>query len=151
MVMEIPSNHRRIHVRCMNGDCEALHCAKCKTLWHENLTCKEFEAKINNEHDEKNEAAFKNLMKQEKWKECPKCGIVIEKTEGCNHMTHFACPKSNNDEKRTDFCYCCKKLLVHKQDGSGWKYDVDGKLHFPNGIFNRCVHSSRWDASIAFL
>ena len=86
------------------------------------------------------------MVKKEQWSDCPKCGFVIEKTGGCNHMTHKGCTKTNtvyNNVKRTDFCYLCKKLLVHKQDGSGWKYDVDGKLHFPNGVFKPCIYSKK--------
>jgi hypothetical protein len=63
------------------------------------------------------------------WKPCPVCGEVIEKTEGCNQMTH-----RETDGSYTYFCYQCGEQL----DGNN--IDSQGNDHFPNGSYNDCVN-----------
>jgi len=75
------------------------------------------------------------MIEKEKWQACPSCGAMIEKTEGCNHITHKACQGSLTG--RTDFCYCCS----YKLDGEGHRFEEGTNppvLHFPNGIFKDC-------------
>ena len=135
--MEIPKGRIQTKIKCLGPTCDKYLCTNCQCLWHDGITCNEYQMKRN-----RNDSAFERLKIKNNWSACPKCGFAIEKTEGCNHMTHQGCPKSDNNEKRTDFCYCCKKLLIHKQDGSGWKYDIDGNLHFDNGYFQPCVNAN---------
>ncbi|KAJ3233526.1 hypothetical protein HDU78_006381 [Chytriomyces hyalinus] len=48
--------------------------------------------------------AFRDMVKQNGWQLCPKCGAGIEKTQDCGHMTCIIC--------RFEFCYRC---------GADWK------------------------------
>ena len=91
-------------MHCVNSDCKTALCARCECLWHYNITCEEYQEKmaINNENVDE---AFASLIAQEKWSKCPQCGVVVERTEGCFHMTHKNCPNALKDN-RTDFCYC---------------------------------------------
>ena len=33
------------------------------------------------------EQAFRRFSNQQKFRECPKCGAMVERVHGCNHMT----------------------------------------------------------------
>ena len=37
---------------------------------------------------------FAELVKKNKWKACEKCGSVIEKVSGCNHIRYVDIPRS---------------------------------------------------------
>jgi hypothetical protein len=56
---------------------------------------------------------FKNLIIQEKIKKCPKCGFLIKKTHGCNHMT------CGNKACKYEFCWLClqESLPDHFETG----------------------------------
>ena len=73
-------------------DCGAGHCGNCYGLKHEG----ECEAKV-----------AIQLEMTKKYRQCGKCGQVIEKTEGCTHMTctcgHY-------------FCYSCGEPLVGEHE-----------------------------------
>ncbi|TPX74261.1 hypothetical protein CcCBS67573_g04465 [Chytriomyces confervae] len=43
--------------------------------------------------------AFRDMVKLNGWKLCPKCGAGIEKIQDCGHMTCIIC--------RFEFCYRC--------------------------------------------
>ena len=46
---------------------------------------------------------FKNLINKEKIKNCPKCGFLIKKNSGCNHMI------CGNKACKFEFCWLCLK------------------------------------------
>ena len=112
----------------------------------------------------KMEAASNALAVKEGWQRCPGCTALVEKTTGCNHMKHKGCPLNALSEEirrhlagggsgsqqsaasvliglvsgnsgsavTTHFCYCCGELLLEHCE------EVDGTVHFPNGVFNNC-------------
>ena len=140
LIMEIPNNNISacFKRKCMNKKCKTKLCLKCQCKWHKNMTCQEYQSiKLASELKHKNE--FEQLIIKQQWIQCPKCPCIMERTEGCYHLTHHNCQNAQNPEKRTDFCYLCGKLLVKSFSGAGWKYDCDGRFHFPNGIFKLCI------------
>ncbi len=82
-----------------------------------------------------NEAQTEQLMLNQGWRRCAGCKIWVEKSAGCNHMTHKQCPQPNQRlQRKTHFCYCCGELLYDPSR----KHEKNGTLHFENGVFEPC-------------
>jgi len=77
--------------------CRRAVCKDCKSVWHGNFTCEEYKAIPVSERAPE-DLVFAKLAKKKKWKRCPKCGAMVERTEGCNNMT---CRYVH------EFCYVC--------------------------------------------
>ncbi len=75
---------------------------KCKK-GHEFCTCGRPLHEGNCYRDEKE---FKDLLITEKIKKCPKCGFLIKKNKGCNHMT------CGNPTCKYEFCWLCLQEAV---------------------------------------
>ena len=113
--------------------CQKFYCLKCKTEWHENLTCKEYqkEKKYKENKDDKiNKKKFNEYVKGNRCKQCPKCKRWVEKNKGCDHIT---CPCG------THFCYRCGELRDSINPYNHQCKDQnenDDFFHFPNYINN---------------
>ena len=71
---------------------------------------------------------FNNLIIKEKIKKCPKCGFLIKKNSGCNHMT------CGNKTCKYEFCWLClqESLPDHYESGpcSGMQFvDPDSFIY----------------------
>ena len=84
--------------------CKNEYCLKCKTNWHNDKTCSEYQEMRKMEKlgkDEKKlDDLFYNFARGSKFKQCPYCKNWVEKNQGCNHI---ACRCGNH------FCYFCGK------------------------------------------
>jgi len=84
--------------------CQKTLCKDCRAVWHEKLSCKEFQAlPVTDRAPE--DIAFVELAKQKKWRRCPKCKAMVELKYGCNHI---ACTCKHH------FCYTCGADFEHK-------------------------------------
>merc|ERR1719384_1204512 len=111
---------------------------RCGVLYHMNKTCEEYAAEMKMKTSDADEE-FDKLTKLKKWCKCPNCGLVIERTEGCYHMTHYGCP-GGGVQRRTDFCYFCGEILM-KKNGEGWRFSKKTETkHFENGVYAECVN-----------
>ena len=86
--------------------CKKSYCLKCKTEWHQDLTCEEYQQNKKyeenmTEEDKLNEKKFEDYVRGNRCKQCPKCKRWVEKNRGCDHIT---CPCG------THFCYKCGQL-----------------------------------------
>ena len=83
--IENPSNP---FIKC--SSCGQEFCFKCNNPWHPNMPCEEFIDKI-----------YKSYIKSAEVRFCPSCHSLIEKNDGCNHMTCIQC--------NYQFCWICGK------------------------------------------
>ena len=82
-------NYKKTTLKCLNGH---LFCS-CGRPLHENNCYKE-------------EKEFQEIIKKEKIKRCPKCGFLIKKNKGCNHMT------CGNPICKYEFCWLCMNEAI---------------------------------------
>lgn len=64
--------------------CQARVCADCGRLWHGKQPCS---TGANKQDEEKEREAFAALARDHGWKRCVGCAAMVERREGCNHMT----------------------------------------------------------------
>mmetsp|Transcript_13921 Transcript_13921/g.19932 ORF Transcript_13921/g.19932 Transcript_13921/m.19932 type:complete len:555 (+) Transcript_13921:328-1992(+) len=76
--------------------CETKLCISCRTVEHPLVSCDVNKATVTGSDEPLHE-----LAKDQGWKQCPKCDIMIELTVGCNHIT---CANCNHN-----FCFLCLK------------------------------------------
>ncbi|KAF8189939.1 hypothetical protein K438DRAFT_1832370 [Mycena galopus ATCC 62051] len=105
-------NHAATLVQCPR--CRGSLCKSCKVVWHDNLTCVQYQALPLNERAPE-DVAFANLAAQEKWRRCPKCSAMVELKFGCNHITCVC---------KHHFCYQCGSDFEH----TGGKYRCTGGM-----------------------
>ena len=79
--------------------CMKSYCLKCKTEWHHNLTCEQYQYQKNKKTEELiNDQKFDEYIRGNNCKQCPQCKRWVEKINGCDHIT---CPCGIH------FCYNC--------------------------------------------
>jgi len=75
--------------------CSQEYCLNCRSVWHYQLTCKEYKSAT---EEQVADELFQEFIAGMKCKQCSKCKYWVEKTQGCNHMT-CRCAY--------EFCYLC--------------------------------------------
>ena len=107
--------------------CFSTICSACDEEAHEGMTCQERRLhKVSAEQDR-----LFNEWANEHGKKCPECRRVIEKSEGCNHMT---CPCGAH------FCWQCGKsfsaatIYDHMETAHGGMYDQAPAWAIPNNV-----------------
>lgn len=84
------------HFRCES--CRKHYCLKCQCAFHHGRTCIGYKKwKISTGRDDR---LFLRYISQQRVKQCPQCGMFIEKSVGCNSMTCFC---------GFTFCFYCGK------------------------------------------
>ncbi|ETO03629.1 hypothetical protein RFI_33773, partial [Reticulomyxa filosa] len=130
--------------RSVCPECGYEYCNQCREKYHQVLVnssdvCREFqlEADPNRKKlDQEQMRLTRDYISKQDWSRCPGCKAIVQKTEGCNHMTHGNCAHpSESESNETHFCYCCGDVLT----GSSHNMESDGTtLHFPDGVFKNC-------------
>lgn len=96
--------------------CFTVVCTSCHIL-HDGLTCAEHLFRTSGEYQ-----ILQDTKKKLGIKDCPKCGAMIEKTFGCNHMTCSAC--------NAHICWVCMELFP----AGGLVYAHMNKAHGGIGV-----------------
>ncbi|GAB4823734.1 hypothetical protein N2152v2_010780 [Parachlorella kessleri] len=65
--------------------CEQPLCAACRVPWHAGLSCQQFKELPDNMRGE-DDRAFLSLAGKKKWRQCPRCKCMVERSSGCNAM-----------------------------------------------------------------
>lgn len=89
--------------------CGYSSCVVCKMLWtygtahHEQKTCEEYNKLAMFEHENPELILTQEQLEEQKQKGlmkfCPKCNVLIEKNDGCKHMTCTQC--------KYEYCWIC--------------------------------------------
>uniref|UniRef100_A0A5B6ZBQ4 RBR-type E3 ubiquitin transferase n=1 Tax=Davidia involucrata TaxID=16924 RepID=A0A5B6ZBQ4_DAVIN len=77
--------------------CRRLFCAQCDVPWHSGVECEEFQI-LNEDEKGREDLMVRELARDKHWMRCPNCKFIVEKSEGCLHMT-CRC--------QFQFCYQC--------------------------------------------
>ncbi|KAG1358864.1 RBR-type E3 ubiquitin transferase [Cocos nucifera] len=67
-------------------NCRRLFCAQCKVAWHLGLSCKEYQ-RLGADERGREDLMLMEIANKKKWQKCPRCKFLVEKTEGCLHIT----------------------------------------------------------------
>ncbi|XP_058078718.1 E3 ubiquitin-protein ligase RSL1-like [Magnolia sinica] len=67
-------------------NCRRFFCAQCKVPWHSGVGCDEYQA-LNEDERGRDDLMVMELAKTSGWTRCSHCKYIVEKTEGCIHMT----------------------------------------------------------------
>ena len=100
------ANNNMFIISCPN--CKTEFCIFCLKMHDTNSTCAEYKAweEENSQGDKLFNKIIKEKENEHKYKQCPSCKEMIEKSEGCNHMK---C-KCN-----AEFCFLCGILYLGKK------------------------------------
>jgi len=90
--------------------CNKQLCSLCKSKWHENYTCEEFQ-KLPPEFRDPDALPLIKYASDNNFRICEKCNHVIELKTGCNHMT-CRCGYQ--------FCYKCGRVWTANHGCEFW-------------------------------
>ena len=112
---------------CPNNDCidgylieksEFFECDKCSIRY-----CKKCKQPISESHECKEEDLETIRCIQENSRECPCCGVMVQKSQGCNHMFCTIC--------HTGFCYRTGRVLKDSEQTNTlfteWRNEQENK------------------------
>ncbi|TVU05662.1 hypothetical protein EJB05_48833, partial [Eragrostis curvula] len=67
--------------------CRRLFCARCGAApWHNGVTCDEYGGLGKGDRGQE-DMMLLEMASGRKWKRCPSCQFIVERTEGCRHIT----------------------------------------------------------------
>ncbi|KAK8584933.1 hypothetical protein V6N13_138876 [Hibiscus sabdariffa] len=64
-------------------NCHRLFCAQCNVPWHPGMSCEEYQ-KLSEDERGRDDLMVRNLAKEKKWRNCPSCRFIVERTEGAS-------------------------------------------------------------------
>ena len=75
--------------------CKKVNCVRCKAV-HEGITCEGYQDMSHGPDRRARENAMtadqvRGLIAAKQAQECPRCGIVVQRIDGCRHMTCTQC------------------------------------------------------------
>lgn len=82
-------------VRCYS--CSKDLCPFCRVGWHKGFTCQRYQALPMDQRSAEDQALLK-LAGRKRWRQCPKCNVMVELAMGCNHIFCLC---------GHEFCYLC--------------------------------------------
>ncbi|KAI0938557.1 hypothetical protein AcV5_000209 [Taiwanofungus camphoratus] len=65
--------------RAICPSCAIAMCVSCHVIWHDNMTCEEYQALPLDERSPEDQQALQ-LMKVKNWRRCPNCSFIVELT-----------------------------------------------------------------------
>lgn len=89
--------------------CISRICAACHVEYHEGQICAGYRDSRSG-----GSAAFQKWREEHNAKPCPKCGAILEKNGGCNHMTCIRC--------QAHICWVCMRTFANTDSGEDGVY-----------------------------
>ncbi|CAH8342376.1 unnamed protein product [Eruca vesicaria subsp. sativa] len=80
-VTKVSNVNKEVVVRRCCDKCGEHFCTKCKSPWHDNLSCNDYKKMHPNPSE--NEQMLHDLANQKMWRQCRKCQHMIELKKGC--------------------------------------------------------------------
>uniref|UniRef100_A0A1I7U306 RING-type domain-containing protein n=1 Tax=Caenorhabditis tropicalis TaxID=1561998 RepID=A0A1I7U306_9PELO len=105
------------------GGCSASYCRLCLENSHGEVSCEEHRALQQPDYSIQ---AYIRSVGAENVKKCPKCSLLVEKIDGCNHVQCGRC--------KIHFCWLC--LFYIDGEGSGSIYAHMTEVHGGIGLEN---------------
>ncbi|KAH9116050.1 hypothetical protein LEN26_011909 [Aphanomyces euteiches] len=59
-------------------------CISCRSLWHEAMDCRTFKRHVDASEAER---LVQECIAQHGWKRCPGCHVIVERIDGCSHIS----------------------------------------------------------------
>ncbi|KAI0499292.1 hypothetical protein KFK09_020195 [Dendrobium nobile] len=91
--------------------CNRFFCFKCKSPWHPELACEDFQKLGKNEIDME-DLMLMELAKRQGWKRCPFCRFYVEKVSGCLSLKcrcgHVFCYNCGTTMTEDHYCAACR-------------------------------------------
>jgi len=110
---------------CMECDEGHQFCARCKNEgWHPPEECKKYDEQL------MEQIKSKNKKVEQTYKTCPKCGVIIEKNDGCNHMKCINCT--------FEFCWICLERFEEDH------YALYNLFGCPGMMFANPLRETQW-------
>ena len=76
------------------NECGISFCAECSLVWHEGFSCQSYRRHLKNKEKgdvkrkrKQEQKDMKEWLKQNKSIKCAKCGALVQRESGCNHIT----------------------------------------------------------------
>lgn len=98
--------------------CGTATCVQCRVKWHEGQTCEQYE------RDKESRDLLLRLARDKGWKECPKCGHMIERRTGDCFFVHCRCG-----------CAFCHRCGVEYRSLRATEYNTHGTAGCDCGLF----------------
>lgn len=138
--------------------CDTSFCFHCSDIWHPNITCKKKDAlkkkranKAEVKRKQKEEKETQKWMKDNKTIKCAKCSALVQRKDGCNHMT---CPCGY------EFCWLCGEKIMtvigshsyplHYKTGAcaGKQFSNKDELSIPRKVMRTAIAPVRFGISL---
>ncbi|KAJ7637074.1 hypothetical protein FB45DRAFT_908161 [Roridomyces roridus] len=117
-----PADMANLRLQCMG--CHRILCKSCKSVWHEHMTCRQYQD-IPIAERAPDDAPFFDLANNRNWRQCPKCSRMVELKFGCNHITchcnHHFCYRCGSDyEYRNGVRRCVRGDECNNEERPRW-------------------------------
>ncbi|KAG9003837.1 hypothetical protein FRB94_008481 [Tulasnella sp. JGI-2019a] len=119
--------------------CQMSICVHCRTVSHPTISCSVWQrSSLNPALSNPYDVSLRRLANRKHWRRCSRCRVVVEKTDGCSHMT---CRCGHQ------FCHLCGSDWAYNgctnsspKTCNGKKWRADPTLHVPSrwkGVLQR--------------
>ncbi|KAF9535195.1 hypothetical protein CPB83DRAFT_843643 [Crepidotus variabilis] len=128
---------REKRITCPVTTCGFQWCKACGADLAQSSSCSRYGLNLGNRH--RCQDSWHKTVGENGWRPCPGCGVVVEKSAGCDHIT------CRGPGCKVHFCWRCGQLIIDTAKGG----DVSTAVAKHNPCRRRSYrHSAPWKCSI---